>query len=74
VFVLDEVVEDAKPFMRPRPDGVHIGSLELEHARHDCNTVLDPVRDLPEEHLLARKRRVKTSLRWLRAVRLFILS
>ena len=31
----------------------HISGLELEHTRHDRKTVLDPVSDLPEKHLLA---------------------
>jgi hypothetical protein len=49
-------------FQMPRQHGIlHIGGLELEHARHDRKTVLDPVRDLPEEHLLARKRSLEAS-------------
>src|SRR6516162_9330531 len=38
-----------------------ISGLELEHARDDRQTILDPVRNLPEEHLLASKHRLETS-------------
>jgi hypothetical protein len=39
-----------------------ITGLESEHTRHDCKTVLDPVSDLPEKHLLAGECSVEASI------------
>ena len=35
---------------------VYFAGLKLEHARNDGETVLDPMRDLLQQHLVARKR------------------
>jgi hypothetical protein len=42
--------------------GMNVTRLELQHARHDGETVLDPVRDLLEQHLLVRQRRLEAAI------------